>query len=341
MCFYPKQALRLSSKTKKGKSVIKFISQNDANKFKDNPNLLTGLPCGQCIDCRLNRSRMWAIRCVHESQLYNHNCFITLTYNDESLTHKDNPKSLVKRDFQLFMKRLRKEQVNKVYKSLLGKFIGRFSKKLLYQYAKYKVPKIRYYMCGEYGELTKRPHYHACIFNYDFKDKEIYRIKDGIRLYTSNELSRIWSHGFCTVGSLNYDTAAYTARYIMKKHLGKDAWKNYYEYIDEQTGELVGHRIPEYTTMSRRSGIGKEWLNKYLTDVYTSDRVFLRGRGFMKPPKYYDSIFEHINPSKYEIFKQARIDEAKKHANDNTPDRLSAKQVVKLAQIKILKRELE
>ncbi len=100
------------------------------------------LPCGQCIGCRLERSRQWAMRCMHEAQLHENNCFITLTYDN---THLPSDGSLHYKDFQLFIKRLRKKFGN---------------------------TRIRYYMAGEYGENFGRPHFHACIFGHDFHDKK-------------------------------------------------------------------------------------------------------------------------------------------------------------------------
>lgn len=312
-CFYPMQALRLDSTTAKGKSVIKFIKARDAAVFVGNPNLLSGLPCGQCTGCRLERSRQWAIRCMNEASLHSQNCFITLTFDDYHLANRDAPAtSLCKREFQLFMKRLRKA-----------------------------FPKIRYYMCGEYGEKFGRPHYHAILFGIDFSDKKLEKIDNGFRYYSSAMLRKFWPFGNNIITDVSFDTCAYVARYIMKKRLGKDAERFYFDYVDEVSGEYVGHRIPEYTTMSRRSGIGKEWLDKYLLDVYPKDKIFMRGRGYSKPPKYYDSRYEIINPSDFARIKQARVDAALDQAHDNTPDRLHAKQVVKLAQISTLKRNLE
>ena len=99
------------------------------------------LPCGQCVGCRLERSRQWAMRCLHEAKMHDRNCFVTLTYNNDNVPAD---RSLNYRDFQLFMKRLRFH------------FRG--------------VP-IRFYMCGEYGEDFGRPHFHACLFGLDFPDK--------------------------------------------------------------------------------------------------------------------------------------------------------------------------
>lgn len=311
-CYYPMQALKLAARTKLGKSVIKFISRNMAQSIVNHPDLISGLPCGQCVGCRLERSRQWAIRMVHEAQLHESNCFITLTFDDDHLKDRDQPMSLDKRDFQLFMKRLRK-----VY------------------------PNVRYYMCGEYGERLKRPHYHAILFGLDFPDKELEKVKDGYRYFTSQSLSKLWPFGFHIITDVTFDTCAYVARYIMKKHLGKDAWKNYFEYFDENTGEFVGQRLPEYTTMSRRSGIGKAWFDKYLRDIYPKDKFYLRGKGYMRPPKYYDSLYELVDPDDYSRIKEARTSASKSNLADNSPERLHAKQVVKLAQINNLSRNLE
>lgn len=311
-CFYPMQALRLNSLTANGKNVIRFVSNETASKFSSQMGLLSGLPCGQCVGCRLERSRQWAIRCVNEASLHDDNCFITLTFDPEYLFSRPDPMSLNKREFQLFMKRLRK-----------------------------RFPKIRYYMCGEYGEKTSRPHYHAILFGIDFPDKFLEKIEDGRRYYSSQLLRECWPHGNNIITDVNFDTCAYVARYIMKKHLGKDAYVHYDGYLIEDTGEIVGHRIPEYTTMSRRPGIGKAWLDKYLQDVYPRDKIFLKGRGFSKPPKYYDSLYEIINPSDYSRLKQERVDASLLNVAETTPDRLHARQAVKLAQIKSLKRTLE
>lgn len=343
-CFYPMQARKLSSSfTKKGKNVIVFLPRG-AKVNSSDPDILSGLPCGQCVGCRLERSRQWAMRMMDEAQLHEKNCFITLTFDEEHLKKRENPQSLDKREFQLFMKRFRKALWDiHLSKLKLWNYFFRlfFSYDLFMWFAKKTFKSPRYFMCGEYGEMFKRPHYHAILFGVDFDDKELFKVVDGRRYFTSKSLSVLWPHGFNVITDVTFDSCAYVARYIMKKALGKNAWKTYFEYVDEETGELVGHRIPEYTTMSRRSGIGYAWLVKYLTDVYPRDRKFMRGRGFSKPPKYYDSLYEVIDPVDHSRLKQARVDAALLKADDNTPARLHAKQAVKLAQISVLKRDLE
>ena len=144
------------------------------------------LPCGQCIGCRLERSRQWAMRCLHEAQLHENNCFITLTYDD---AHLPGDRSLHYSDFQKFLKRFRK--------SLGG-------------------AKIRYYMAGEYGEKFGRPHWHACIFGYDFHDKKLFkRTAAGSLIYTSEHLKKLWPFGHSSIGDVTFESAAYVARYII------------------------------------------------------------------------------------------------------------------------------
>lgn len=153
--------------------------------------------CGQCIGCRLDRSRDWAIRCVHEASLYDDNCFLTLTYDDNHLPENN---TLVKKDLQDFWKRLRKAIAPL---------------------------KIRYFACGEYGEQFQRPHYHACVFGWSPPDKKLYTIRAGSRLYISPLLAHLWPFGFHTIGDVTFDSAAYVARYITKKINGEPAKEHY------------------------------------------------------------------------------------------------------------------
>lgn len=155
------------------------------------------LPCGQCIGCRLERSRQWALRCVHEAKSWEKNCFITLTYDEDHLPEN---KSLVKNDLQLFFKRLRKKYGEG----------------------------IRFFACGEYGDDNERPHYHCAIFNWRPADLDFYDNNYGNPLYTSRSLSTIWTAGFVTVGELTFESSAYVARYCLKKINGAKAEEHYH-----------------------------------------------------------------------------------------------------------------
>ncbi|WNK14964.1 MAG: replication initiator protein [Microvirus sp.] len=160
------------------------------------------VPCGQCVGCRLERSRQWAVRCLHEASLHKNNCFVTLTYNNE---HLDVNKSLNKRDITLFLKKLRKKYGSK----------------------------IRYLQCGEYGSLTQRPHHHLIIFGFDFPDKYLWETRNGCRLYRSPSLEKLWTFGHSRVGGVTFESCAYVARYILKKITGQNAALHYLNRIPE------------------------------------------------------------------------------------------------------------
>lgn len=267
------------------------------------------VPCGQCVGCRLERSRVWAVRCVHEASLHDENCFITLTYSDVNVPVG---RTLVKGDFQKFLKRLR-DRVG----------YGR----------------VRYYACGEYGEQFGRPHYHACLFGYDFPDKVFFKFSPaGEKLFRSELLEDLWRVGHSSIGAVTFESAAYVARYIMSKRTGALAFEKYND-VDWSTGEIIAERIPEYTDMSRRPGIGRDWFKQFASDVFPDDFVVLNGKKF-RPPRYYDNAFEVVCPGDFRRVKQRRIRRAAKHFENNTPDRLRVRELVHLAKIKSLKREL-
>lgn len=226
------------------------------------------VPCGQCIGCRLERSRDWAVRCVHESKLYSDNCFLTLTYNNENLPAN---KSLDKSHLTKFFKRLRKQNPGK---------------------------KIRYFACGEYGDEFQRPHYHVILFNHDFNDKRLYKYGE-FPLYTSSTLAGLWPFGHAIVAAFSFESAAYTARYCVKKVNGAGAKEHY------------GDRIPEYAVMSRKPGIGYDFFLKYYDDIVHYDRVVTRGGVQSKPPRYYDKLLRGFDDDIYLRNKENRLENAK------------------------------
>lgn len=271
------------------------------------------IQCGQCIGCRLEYSRQWAMRCMDEASLYENNSFITLTYDDKHL-----PKggSLEKRDFQLFMKKLRKD----IYaKDIISGPVP-------------DEKKVRYFHAGEYGETNGRPHYHACLFNYRFDDLVLYTVnRNGDKLYNSKTLEALWPQGMSIVGDVTFESAAYVARYVLKKYTGKQSDDH---YLNKQTGEILPK---EYTTMSRRPGIGLNWYNKFKDDVFPSDFKVVRGKK-MRVPKFYEKRYELDNPEEYGILKQRRIKNVKRE--DNTLSRLAVKEEVKMSKIKNFVREI-
>nr|QJB20787.1 MAG: replication initiator protein [Microvirus sp.] len=261
------------------------------------------LPCGKCIGCHLDRSRMWAIRCVHEAQLHDKNCFITLTFSDSNLSSNA---SLVKSDFQNFMKRLRK------------------------MFPKKKYGKIGYYHCGEYGDKYARPHHHACLFNFDFPDKVFFKkTSNGDKLYTSELLQDLWQHkGHCLIGDVTIESAAYVARYCTKKVKGDFGNKVYKE------------RLNEYSSCSTKPAIGLEWIKKFCSDVYPHDKCVIDGK-LLSVPRYYDKFIEkHFN----DLFCDVKISREKNLdllTGDNSLSRLNTRHQVQLLRQKTIVRNFE
>lgn len=257
------------------------------------------VPCGKCIGCRMDRSKMWAIRCVHESKCWEKNAFVTLTYNEEALVTQCPGGSLNKRDFVLFMKKLRRKNG----------------------------AKIKYFHCGEYGKDFSRPHHHACIFNWWPSDATFWKESEsGEKLYKSDSLDGLWGFGYTIVGNVSEKSAAYVARYIIKKLPGASG-SNYY-----------GKREPEYVTMSRRPGLGAAFLEQYSTDIYPCGSVVLGGQKY-KPPRYYDEKYKKINPERLEEIKNERV--SKINPAEQTKARLRAREKCLEARVKQLKRSYE
>lgn len=271
------------------------------------------LPCSRCIGCKLERSRQWAVRLLHENKQHERSSFITLTYSEAHLP-KDG--SLNLKHFQDFMKRLRKLEGSN---------------------------KIRFFHAGEYGEKRGRPHYHAIIFGQDFKaDAYETKLTDlGDTTWKSKTLDQLWPFGSNYVGDVTFESAAYVARYITKKITGRQAYATgCYEKVNYFTGEVFELK-PEYATMSRRPGIGALHFKKYHADIYPSDQCVVRGHP-SKPPKFYDKLLEKSDPESYLLLKEQReCALTSSPGHDRTPERLEVRERVKKAQIKALVRKYE
>lgn len=276
------------------------------------------------------------MRCIHERQMHKHSSYITLTYNDQHLPQNH---ALRHRDYQLFMKRLRKA---------LGRRAGKRSATRekwgailhgSYGASPHTPAKIAFYMAGEYGELTGRPHYHAILFGIDFADRVILKhTPSGARIYESQTLQRLWPHGFSSVGDVTFESAAYVARYVMKKRTG-DGNTNNYEILDLDSGEIIT-RKKEYNCMSRRPGIGKAWLDKYSADVYTTGKVIVRGHK-NNPPRYYDKLYKKLDAAALAAHQHARYLEQLAQIEHHTPERLAVQEQVAKAKTRNLKRNLD
>lgn len=246
------------------------------------------VPCGQCIACRLAHAREWSLRVMHELKTSGRASFVTLTYDDVNLP-KD--RSLDYRHFQLFMHLLRKR--------LAG--AGRFL------------------MCGEYGELNGRAHYHAILFDCWFPDLVPFKVIDGNQLYTSAILTGLWKKGHCSVGEVTLDSAGYVARYSLKKIKGPSAGSAYQFLLED--GEIVD-RVPPFLKSSNRPGIGYDWFVRYHMDAFPTDFLVYDSKRF-PVPRYYAKLQERLDVGLYErvMKKRKRAMVARKDHVDNTAKR--------------------
>ena len=213
------------------------------------------VPCGKCVGCAADKAREWSIRCYHESQLHDLNAFITLTYDDE---HLPSDGLISKKHLQDFFKRLRHDC------------------------------SFRYFACAEYGDMSRRPHYHAIIFGQDFRGGHV---DLGGGLYTSSRLAKVWGNGVVSVGAVTPESIAYVCGYTAKK-LG-----------DSDT----------FTLMSRRPAIGSGWLDKYKDELRRNGQAIMNGHTYSVPKSYLTKEPEY--------FSQLKLDRASFFKNISVDDR--------------------
>lgn len=288
--------------------------------------LFMDVPCGKCHGCRMDYSRDWAVRCYHESKSHTHNSFITLTYDDDHLYSKANPYSLDFTDFQKFIKRLRKNTG----------------------------AKFKYFHCGEYGDTTNRPHYHALLFGYDFPDKKLHCTRDGMPVWTSEQLNDEWGLGTINeIGSVTWKSAAYVARYILKKQ--KEDSERYIHVptnYNLETGEIMEFHdiVPEYTTMS--NGIGAQYYEKYNSDFWINDSCEIpKGDGSTfscRVPRYYRDKLKDQNFKLWDTLRakriqnqQERLEKERQNPDYNSTSRDEVREKVAKAKHRNLKRGLK
>lgn len=280
------------------------------------------IPCGRCIGCRLQYAKQWADRAVLELPYYDSSFFLTLTYNDDNLPYRESKSgithwSLEKEDFQKFMKRLRNYTDSEDYK-------------------------IRYLACGEYGDNTFRPHYHAIIFGLKIPDLKVFSKSPlGDIYYTSDIISKIWNKGHVLVAEASHQTINYVARYVTKKMYGKKA--EFYEEFNLQAPFLL---------MSRRPGLGRQYYEDHKKELFTESKYYFSTPGGAKsacPGRYFNNLFEldfdseSVNNRKL-LMKKLYQDSTNIELSNTSLDYLEYledKEYNKSNQTKVLKRELD
>lgn len=297
-CFDPLYAVQTSPGAK-----LRFLSKSDFENLDDfkiaqefclqEGHELFRVPCNKCLGCQLESSKQWAVRCALEAQEYEHNYFLTLTYEKSPLAFKSEVDlltgefldykvvggTLLKSDFQKFFKRLRID-----FKRQFG-FEG-----------------IRFFGCGEYGSSKGRPHYHALVFNLPLNDLIFYRYSDsGFPIYLSPILTKIWGLGHVFVSEFSYRTAAYVSRYVMKK----------FDHFDPSDSD--DDLEPEFRTMSRRPGLAAAYFERNKDRIYEFDKVYVQQDDsplVSVPPKYFDYLLEKEFPDLLSEVKEVRRSKA-------------------------------
>lgn len=176
---------------------------------KDMPNV--PLPCGKCPPCVKKRVSNWSVRLLKEGERSSSSLFVTLTYDTRTVPMVTNGMSLSKEDVQKFFKRLRKQhQKNKRH--------GR----------------IKYYLAGEYGGHTYRPHYHIILFNSHYAD-----------------VMEAWQIDGKAIGSIHFGTVSAASIGYSLKYISKP------KKIPQYEGDK---RQPEFALMSK--GMGDNYIKK-------------------------------------------------------------------------------
>lgn len=306
---------------------LHFIPNCDSDKFNilrsesTDPSLTyLQVKCGQCIECRLQKSREWATRITCE-QLTSEfpSMFVTLTYDDEHLPLSS----------EFGIPTLNFDHSKKFIDDLRA-----------YCQYHYDWSGLRHYTAGEYGSSSSRPHYHSCLFNLPpqlLAENKPYKVSFNGDIYYNNPIfEKIWKRGFVVLGDLTYQSAAYVARYVTKKMTG--------EFKQEA---LTLGLVPEKAHMSNRPGIGGRFYDLHKKDIYEYDALYLPGVAKAAPPGYFDRKFALDDPEVMMFLKSQRALSAERsleyklsHTDKDFEDYMKAEEDSLKSRIKKLVRPL-
>lgn len=240
------------------------------------------IPCGRCMECRLAYAREWADRLVMEQEYWADDVcyFLTLTYNDECLPLSESRvPTLSPLHVKYFMMRLRS-----------------------YFADNFKYSGIRFYLCGEYGANTHRPHYHIIVFNcplellgdlqYKFKNFQ------GDHFFVSEKLDDIWGKGFVVASNVTWDTCCYTARYVTKK------------IKDLSDSDDSDSFVKEFSRSSNRPGIGAAYWASHAEKIIKNRGIQLKSGRFAPIPRYFKKMLKESDEDAYYELQMSSIDYA-------------------------------
>lgn len=258
------------------------------------------IPCQHCWACNLNKSAEWATRIMFECLKSDHNYFVTLTYDELNLPLPATA------EYNGLIYENDGTWTGSLLPSDVDRFLNSLRKHLERQYHH---TGMKYYYCGEYGPTgTHRPHYHLILMNCPLNIKEFYdfHIKNGKYLWKSPTLDNLWKNGFCEIGEVEFASAAYVARYTMKKMTTET----------DKTIYWSQGKMPEFVRMSRRPGIGMDYYEEHKEDIYKYDSITVRNfhdkNIKVKPPSAWDKKFAKTHPDQYKELKKNRKEMAER-----------------------------
>lgn len=261
--------------------------------------------CGKCEVCRVEKSKQWTVKGYCESKMWKNATFLTLTYNNENLPED---RKLCRAHMQGFWKKLRyhlykntkkaakidltieRSNLQELEQNKLEEMFGR---------RKNKKP-IRMINCGEYGPKTKRPHYHAVVWNFKPADmRRFSKDRRGYWLYTSAKINKIWGKGYVIIGNAETDTVAYVARYCTKK----------FNRTEEEQQRMKQKKQTEFIGASSLGFIGYYYWAKYKDKIKQAMGIFMKNKDHVmlaKIPNAMEKKWKEENPDEYDDYEQIK-----------------------------------
>lgn len=297
----------------KGKWWVYYDSSPRHSKFKTHKILATlgyfkffEVGCGKCEICKVEKSKQWTIKGYCESKTWKNATFLTLTYNNENLPED---RKLCRAHMQGFWKKLRYHLYKNTKKaSQIDLTLERSNleeleinplEEIFCKRKRNKKP-IRMLNCGEYGPKTKRPHYHAVVWNFKPMDLRRYsKDRRGYWLFTSKKINQIWGKGYVIIGNAETDTVSYVARYCTKK----------FARTEEEQQRMKQKKQTEFIGASSQGFIGYFYWEKYKDKIKKAMGIFMKNRDktmLAKIPKAMEKKWEEENPDEFEDYKQMK-----------------------------------